>query len=214
MKNLLHYPYKYEESYVCIHDGVFFIPLHTKVLPPVELPKWNTPIHVEYCSGNGEWICDKAKGAPHITWIAIEKRFDRVQKIHKRMKREGLENLFIVFGEAEVVTEHYFQNKWIDEVFINFPDPWPKRKHAKYRLIKNEFLDQMERVVKGNVTFVTDDHDYKEEVRSTFLSHTSYESTYFDTNLEGYGSSYFEQLWLSKGKTIYYQKYAIRNHSA
>lgn len=209
----LKYPYTFQERRVMVVDNVLFLPPKLTCYQTIEWPT-NAPFCVELCSGNGEWICRRASEQKECFWVAVEKRFDRVQKIYKRAKREGLSNLFIVFGEAELAASLYFPEKSVDALFINFPDPWPKRRHAKFRLIKKEFLDNLRRILKGPITFVTDDVVYKEEVKKIFLDHPAYVFEGESTELEGYGRSYFEELWKQKGKTIFYQRYANISRTA
>ena len=67
-------------------------------------------------------------------------------------------------------TQRFFPSNSVEEVFINFPDPWPKKKHAKYGLVKPEFLDELHRILKrgGTVALVTDDPAYSKETIDTF----------------------------------------------
>ncbi|MEI6242091.1 MAG: tRNA (guanosine(46)-N7)-methyltransferase TrmB [Chlamydiota bacterium] len=169
------------------------------------------PIVVEYCSGNGEWIVNRAKLFPEYNWIAVEKRIDRVKKIWKKGK--NLPNLFIVLAEADTFNRYYVPDGLISEAYINFPDPWPKKKHAKHRIIQEDFLMELSRVMqKGSkVLFVTDDKDSVGRVSETFLSLPMWESCfpdpYFVTEWSNYGSSYFDSLWRLNGRTIHYMQF-------
>lgn len=175
------------------------------------------PAAIEYCSGNGQWIIEKAKQNPQVNWIAVEKRLDRVRKIWAKMHNDGLGNLFVVFSEAETFTKYYLKEEQISFVFINFPDPWPKQKHAKHRLIQKDFLSDLAKVLNrsGEITLVTDDEKYKDQMIKTFQNaepfHSLYPSPFYQTKLETYGSSFFENLWKSKGRNIFYLKYIYEN---
>lgn len=174
-------------------------------------------VAIEYCSGNGQWILEKAKQYPHLNWIAVEKRFDRVRKIWAKMHNDRLDNLFVVFSEAETFTKYYLKEEQVSFVFINFPDPWPKQKHAKHRLIQKEFLLDLSKVLNrsSEVTLVTDDEIYKDRMIKTFEAvesfHSFYPFPFYETKLETYGSSFFENLWKSKGRNIFYLKYIYGN---
>ncbi|MGH2612303.1 MAG: tRNA (guanosine(46)-N7)-methyltransferase TrmB, partial [Rhabdochlamydiaceae bacterium] len=127
----LKFPYTWEERRPEIRDGVFFIPDYYDQHKKWELPGWevifgNTnPVVIEYCSGNGTWIAEKARDKSK-NWIAVEWRFDRVQKIWSKMKNKKLDNMFIVCGDAQIFIREYLKDKSIDGVYVNFPDPWPK----------------------------------------------------------------------------------------
>jgi tRNA (guanine-N7-)-methyltransferase len=213
------YPHAWCDRKVAIHDRVLFIPSYWDQYESYSFPGWNDkeifenqgPIHVEYCSGNGEWICEKAKAFPDICWVAVDKRFDRVRKIWLRMKKWGLKNLFIVFGEAELATRLYFPNHSIHECYINFPDPWPKTKHAKHRLISSEFVSEIKRTLlpEGQITLATDDPETSTRMIHHFSSdfRSVYENPYYIHDLAGYGDSFFESMWRQKGKKIHYHRF-------
>lgn len=171
------------------------------------------PVKIEFCSGNGQWIGEKAKLHPEILWVAVEKQFDRARKIWARRFREGLDNLFVVCGLAEPFIRHYVPEDSVDEIFVNFPDPWPKLRHAKHRLIQKSFMNDLSRIVRkgGKATFVTDDSIYRDQMRKEILESKKWESEFsnphYITQWPEYGDSWFYDFWLSKGKEIFYQRY-------
>jgi len=200
LDRLLYIPGFYEK-----HEGWDILPWsHEKVFGQ------NNPVVIEYCSGNGEWICERAEQNPHLNWVAVEKRFDRSRKIWARLHRRNLSNLYIICGEASVATEYYMPKNSFSEIFINFPDPWPKPRHAKNRLITVEFLKKMAlaSLEDAKVTFVTDDPPYAGQIlqelsQSPFWSPVL-EAPHYANDLPNYGKSFFADLWKQKGRTIHY----------
>ncbi len=205
-----------------IHDRILCIP---KVVEEnYSFPGWHHPdffgndheIHIEYCSGNGGWIASKAAAETKKNWVAVEMKFARTRKIWSKIKNLELSNLFIIHGEGYRATVNYFPSASVHKVYINFPDPWPKRYHAKNRIIQQEFVDEMARILipKGTVTFVTDDPNYSEWSIKLFNQSKSfvnlYPSPFYISDWNDYGSSYFDNLWREKGKTIRYHHF-IRN---
>ncbi len=170
-------------------------------------------IHVEYCSGNGQWICEKAAQYPQFYWVAVEKKFDRVRKIWSKMRNGLLNNVLIICGEGLSATQSYIEDAVLDHVYINFPDPWPKNKHAKFRLIQHNFTKELNRVLKlnGEVTFVTDDLKYSKQTIETFLEEPHFSSQiqepFFTSLLGDYGASYFRSLWEEKKRSFYFSKF-------
>ncbi len=140
-------------------------------------------------------------------------KFERVRKIWSKIKNLGLNNLFVICGEGLTITSRYFSNESIDKVFVNFPDPWPKKRHAKHRIIQSPFTQEINRILreKGELTVVTDDPTYSEQICDVLQNSPNYQAVhphpYFSTELEGYGTSFFDQLWREKGKTIRYHQY-------
>lgn len=213
------WPYTYETRRIVIHDGVLFLPDLLGREVQFDFPAWIEifgnlhPIAIEYCSGNGAWIVEKALENPQVNFVAVEKKFDRVRKIHSRMKRMGVKNLFIVYGEGLHFTREYVKAGTVGEVYINFPDPWPKRRHWDNRIMQGAFLLEMQRILQegGQLTFVTDDVPYSEAVLKEMRKHPDlkplFPAPFYVHALEGYGSSYFEELWRSKGLQIRYHRF-------
>lgn len=206
---------------VLIHDRVWCVPLIVNDADQFVFPGWehndlfgnDRPIHVEYCSGNGEWIADKAEQHPEINWLAVEKKFPRVRKIWSKLKNRKLDNLVVLSGEGFSATRSFFPAGSISHVYVNFPDPWPKRRHAGNRLIRPEFMKEIERilVVQGGITLVTDDQDYSTLSIKVMMDNPSFRSCfpepYFTDNPCNYGSSYFEKLWRLDGRTIRFHQF-------
>jgi tRNA (guanine-N7-)-methyltransferase len=165
------------------------------------------PIALELCSGNGEWIVEKAKGDSTVNWLAVEKKYTRVNRTWRRIYREKVENVAVVQGDARILIRHYIPKESISNIFVNFPDPWPKGRHAKHRLMQSPFLKDLGAVgCKGALlTCITDDLTYacqmKEQVLCSGVWHICPLDAKFD--LQDYGSSYFGRLWQSKGRTLY-----------
>jgi tRNA (guanine-N7-)-methyltransferase len=211
-------PFKWEQRQIIIQDRVWYVPdQHLSEIPFV-FPGWTSeltfsqekPIYLEYCSGNGAWIASKAVEQSQYNWVGVEKKFDRTRKIWSKIKKLELNNLLTICGEGYRVTHQFFANESIDAVFINFPDPWPKKRHAKHRIVQPHFVQEVHRILKKDklFTLVTDDEDYSRIMIDVIHRNQGFksifESPYFVTTYPDYGSSYFEDLWREKGKTIHY----------
>ena len=218
----LRIPFTWENRHPILLDRYLYIPgcfeRHEEWnrIPWEDLFGNQHPMVVEYCSGNGQWICDLAKNNPNRNWIAVEKRFDRSRKIWLRLHRENISNLIVVCGEAVTFTRHYLPPKSVAEIFVNFPDPWPKLRHAKHRLIRKEFIELVETVLEsqGKATFTTDDRPYVDQMLEVVFSHPrwkpSYPEPYFTTEIPNFGSSYFCDLWKKKGRTIHHLQFEVK----
>jgi tRNA (guanine-N7-)-methyltransferase len=216
--NYLRIPFVWADRRPVLLDRLLYIPGFYENHHEWERIDWSdkrlfnqsNPVMIEYCSGNGEWICDRAEQNPELNWVAVEKRFDRSRKIWSRMHRKNLSNLYIICGEAKIATQYYLPKKSISKVFINFPDPWPKPRHAKNRLITADFLQAMKEVTqdKCQATFVTDDPVYLNQILDEIKLSESWthllESPHYTLNFPNYGKSFFGDLWTQKGRVIHY----------
>ncbi len=213
-------PFVWNERRILIEDRVLYVPALCDTSGFV-FPGWDdtrifgntNPVHIEYCSGNGDWIAGKALANPDINWVAVEQKFPRTRKIWAKVKKHNLSNLFIVCGEGHITTKLYFPCNSVKVVYINFPDPWPKTRHAKNRIIQSDFMSEISRIMetKGHFVFVTDDASYSEWTTKIVLREpdfvASYPDPFYTTDESDYGYSYFGQLWRQKGKTIRHHKF-------
>lgn len=220
-------PFARNEQRIVIHDRMWYVPklkgheqknrsndFHFPGWESAEFFENKNPVYVEYCSGNGSWIASKAVEYPNINWIAVEQKFYRARKIWSKIKNLNLKNLLVICGEGHWVTSQYFPSASISQVFINFPDPWPKSRHAKHRIVQTDFVEETYRILQpsGIFTLVTDDAPYSEWMIEIIGKMTSFESCYPDpfyvTDQSAYGSSYFDQLWREKGRIIRYLQFS------
>lgn len=213
-------PFSFSESRVLLQDRVLFVPSRIDYTS-FKMPDWEEesvfgnrqPVKIEFCSGNGDWINQRALQDKESNWVAIEKRFDRSRRIWSKSRNLSLPNLFLIWGEALTVCVHYLKASSVDEIFINFPDPWPKHRHAKNRLIDEIFVEQLHRILKpgGALTLVTDDENYAHQMLQKLKKNEGfkpfYPSPFYANEYPSYGTSYFDQLWRSRGKAIYFLKF-------
>ena len=210
------YPFSWEERRPVLKEQVFFVPNYYEEHLGSIFPSWShedlfgndRPVYIEYCSGNGEWIIKKAQENPNSNWVAVEKKFERVRKIHSKKRTMGVNNLVIIAGEALTFTKEYLQESSADSIFINFPDPWPKQRHAKYRLLQETFISHLKRITreKGKINIVTDSEPYVNQIITEFAKVDGLMKS-ICSEADSYGTSYFDRLWRSKGLAIHYLEY-------
>jgi tRNA (guanine-N7-)-methyltransferase len=170
-------------------------------------------IEVEYCSGNGAWIVEKALSYPDRNWVAVEIQFERARKIWSKIHNLNLKNLLVVCGEASTFTRHYIPKGSVGAVYVNFPDPWPKARHAKKRLLQEPFFTEISAaLVPGAIaTIVTDHADYTRQIVASMQRSPLWEpclpAPHYMTGYEEYGTSYFGALWREQGIPVHYMQY-------
>lgn len=113
----------------------------------------------EFGSGSGEHLLYLAKLNPSSAVIGFELRFKRVVKTIEKAKKANLENVFVICGYAQNVSEMLIANS-VSEIYLNFPDPWEKK--VKNRLLNKDFLLTLSSILvqHGSFNFKTDHRDY------------------------------------------------------
>ena len=112
---------------------------------------------VEVGCGKGKFTAETAAANPDVLLIAVERCREAMVVAMEKAKAMGLNNVFYIDMDVEKI-EEIFAGEEIDRLFINFPDPWPRKKNAKRRLTHRGFLDKYCRVVRngGEIHFKTD----------------------------------------------------------
>ena len=116
-----------------------------------------TALWVEVGCGKGKFTAETAEANPNVLLIAVERCREAMVVAMEKAQSMGLTNVFYIDMDVEKI-EEIFAKEEIDRLFINFPDPWPRKKNAKRRLTHRGFLDKYCRVVRtgGEFHFKTD----------------------------------------------------------
>lgn len=130
--------------------------------PTVRRGKWhelsqNRPIFLEIGCGKGTFICETARRHPENFYIAVEKVRDVLVMAIEKVKEAGLTNVVFSDADAEKLTD-IFADGELCGLYLNFSDPWPKKRHASRRLTHSSFLKLYRKVLApdGKVFFKTD----------------------------------------------------------
>lgn len=170
----------------------------------------NTPIDLEIGTGNGTHFAQLTEKFPDRRFVGLELKFKTLVQSIRRSLRAGCVNGRMARFRAEDVKE-LFAPEEINNVYIHFPDPWPKKRHYKNRLIQTTFLNDLYSVMKPGsfVEFKTDHQHYfqwaleyfeKGPFSIEFITEDLHNSARKDQNFV----THFESLFLQKGQPIYY----------
>ena len=112
---------------------------------------------VEVGCGKGKFTAETAQANPDVLLIAVERCREAMVVAMEKAKGMGLKNVFFIDMDVAKI-EEIFDGGEMDRLFINFPDPWPRKKNAKRRLTHRGFLDKYCRTVRegGEIHFKTD----------------------------------------------------------
>ena len=115
------------------------------------------PIYIEIGSGMGQFITTLAAQYPEINFVSMEREKSVMYKVLDKTKEMGLKNLKMICNDAIELNE-YFKDKEISRIYLNFSDPWPKKRHAKRRLTYHTYLTLYKQILKddGEIHFKTD----------------------------------------------------------
>lgn len=176
--------------------------------------KWGvtseTPLDLEIGTGNGFHFAHYAQVNPERKLVGIEIKYKPMVQALKRARANNSTNIKIVRGDANNLKEIFSENE-INKIIIHHPDPWPKRKQQKNRIIQKSFLENLYEIMKpgGFLDFKTDHAGYfvwatRKFIESPFklVSYTEdlHNSLWASENY----ITHFEKMYIAKGQPIYF----------
>ncbi|MBU0278530.1 tRNA (guanosine(46)-N7)-methyltransferase TrmB [Gemella sp. zg-1178] len=172
--------------------------------------KNNSPIHLEVGTGKGKFIFNLAKKFPEINFIALETQPTVLSFLLDKIEEEEISNLRLLLADANNLTE-YFGKEEIDKLYLNFSDPWPKKRHEKRRLTFKTFLTQYSEILnkEKRIAQKTDNMNLFEY---SLFSYSNFGFTIDKISLDLTNSKYesdnvhteYEDKFITKGNKIYY----------
>ena len=128
------------------------------------------PLEVELGCGDASFLVNYAQLQPERNFIGVERLLGRIRKLDRKGRRAGLTNLRGVRIESAYFLEYLVPARAVAALHIYFPDPWPKRKHWKNRLVNDRFPDVARQALapRGTVYLRTDDADYFGQMTGVF----------------------------------------------
>ena len=130
--------------------------------------KNNNPIHLEIGMGKGQFLINMALNNPNINFIGIEK-FDSVMvRTLEKMANYELNNIKVIKIDASDILDVFDDE--ISKIYLNFSDPWPKRRHAKKRLTSEVFLKKYEQLGNLDIEQKTDNRKLFEYSLQSFVN--------------------------------------------
>lgn len=164
------------------------------------------PIHLEIGMGKGNFIIEMAKRNPDINFIGLEKFDSVLVKAVEKLESIELDNLKLIWYDAATIDNLF--DKEIDTLYLNFSDPWPKKRHAKRRLTHESFLEKYDKIFKNtnNIIMKTDNRKLFEYSVKSF---TDYGYKIEDISLDLHSDEVdiveteYEKKFTKKGNVIY-----------
>ncbi|NIP99047.1 MAG: tRNA (guanosine(46)-N7)-methyltransferase TrmB [Nitrospinaceae bacterium] len=193
---------------------------HPSFLDLEERPDWpglfqnRNPLKLEIGFGNGNFLMEMAIREPQSNFIGLEFYHKGIRKLITRADRLHLKNIRVIYGNASEKVPLLFEEEELSEIYINFPDPWPKKRHHKRRLIKASFVETLAGKLApgGKLRIATDFEAYAREILDLLEAENRFanchEKAGFAHERPEIPKTKYEQNFLNAGKVIYYMDYS------
>jgi len=183
-----------------------WVPAHYfRRLAKEELLREGRPLEIDLGCGDGSFLLGMAQHFPERDFLGVERLLGRVRKVCRKIRRQELDNARVLRLDSKYTVEWLLPENAISRIHLLCPDPWPKARHHRRRLIQPEFLEAIRHVLQpgGEFLFMTDHPEYYEwsaEIIDTFhgLERLPWQDGDFF-----YPKTDFQQLWESEGKEMF-----------
>lgn len=167
-------------------------------------------LDLEIGIGNGSFLVPFAKDHSQRNIVGIEIEGGYVKKADQKLLKQDISNARLLIGDAKFLTWKLFADESIEDIYINYPDPWFKKRHKKRRLINPISLRMLALKMRSVLTIATDDEEYRDwvvsSINETCCFETEFPNTYV-TELADYYSTKYEKKWKDQGKPVFYMKF-------
>lgn len=187
--------------------------LGTELLNLAAVFNRQAPRILEIGFGNGESLIAQAQTTPETDFLGIEVYRPGIGHLLLRLESAQLENVRVIRGDALEILQHYVPNQSMNGVQIFFPDPWPKKRHHKRRLIQPPFIECLWHRLKpeGRLHLATDWQDYAEQMIAVINQHSGFhrltEAEHFTDGSRERPLTKFEQRGRQQGRRIWELKF-------
>lgn len=163
--------------------------------------------------GRAELLLELAEQNPGRTYLGVEVSRKRVLKAGKRAERRELRNVFMIHAPAEYVLERVLPAGVAEECWVNCPDPWPKKRHWRRRLVQAPLVDLLARaLMPGALLHIATDHEgYRDWIAEVMAKQDAFVNLHAPAPFVGTRparrETAYEAEWRAEGRTMAYFDY-------
>lgn len=171
--------------------------------------KEDQPLEIDLGCGDGTFLVEMAQHHPERNFLGVERLLGRVRGVCRRIGELGLDNARVLRLESAYTVEWLLEKGSVSRLHLLCPDPWPKARHHKRRLVQQQFLTSLHGLLEdgGEFLFKTDHPGYHEWVREEMDAFGKFQPLPWpDEHEHGsffYPKTDFQKLWESQGKSIH-----------
>lgn len=177
----------------------YFVPLRRE-----EICAEDVSLELDLGCGDGSFLLDLAEKYPDRHFVGVERLMGRVRKVCRKARQRGLENVEVLRLETLYTMQWLMPESSVDRVHVLCPDPWPKAKHHKRRIMQAPFFEAVCRVLKpeGEFLFMTDDEPYYEWAIEHTEAFDGLKRLPWEEDDFFYPKTDFQQQWEAEGKSM------------
>ena len=201
---------------LAVEDMMIEPPAEGRIVDPMAWFESPGPLEIEIGCGKGGFLLNRARAHPHIRMLGIEWANKYYRFCADRMARWGVRNVRVMRTDAKFFVVHHLPPGCVSVLHLYHPDPWPKKRHHKRRLVQVDFAEAAVRtLVSGGKWFIQSDHEeYFQQIQSVLGACSELEEVSWDEDktLPGpdWAGTNFEIKYAREGRTIHRIAYRRR----
>jgi tRNA (guanine-N7-)-methyltransferase len=175
----------------------------------------SNPLDLEIGIGNGSFLVPFAKDHPARNVVGVEIEGQYLRKADGKLTRQNVTNAKLLIGDAKLLVWKLFADESVEDIYINYPDPWFKKRHLKRRVINPVSLRLFAQKMRSVLTIATDDEAYRDFVIDCIQGMNCFENlfpNFFVNMLDDYYPTKYERKWKEQGKPVFYLKFRKVKH--
>ncbi|MBX7245877.1 MAG: tRNA (guanosine(46)-N7)-methyltransferase TrmB [Candidatus Sumerlaeaceae bacterium] len=171
----------------------------------------NAPTELEIGAGRCDFLLGYAPTKPGVNFIGLERKVVILRRAVNKLRRTDISNIVLIAAEARHTLESYFPPASLQAVHIYFPDPWPKKKHLRRRIIDSAMPARLARIIAPNgfLHLRTDHENYFRAMEEVMSGTTDFQPISPPPDLVAVKTA-FEAAFLREGKPIYHASFQRR----
>jgi tRNA (guanine-N7-)-methyltransferase len=185
-------------------QGEFVPPHYFRRLDASELLCHERPLEVDLGCGDGSFLVEMARHHPERDFLGVERLLGRARKVCRKLTRQGLTNARVLRLESRYTVEWLLPEAAVSRIHLLCPDPWPKIRHHRRRIVQMDFLESVWRGLRpgGEFLFMTDHDDYFTWAGDMVDAFGRFERLEWTGDTFFYPKTDFQMLWESEGKSL------------
>ncbi|MFZ9937723.1 MAG: tRNA (guanosine(46)-N7)-methyltransferase TrmB [Luteolibacter sp.] len=182
------------------------VPAHYfRELDRTEILRSGRPLEVDLGCGDGSFLIGMAQHYPERDFLGVERLLGRVRKVCRKITRSQLDNARVLRLESRYTIEWLLPENSVSRLHLLCPDPWPKVRHHRRRLVQADFLTAVRRVLApgGEFLFMTDHEEYFLWAEEKTAGFGGFERLAWEEDTFFYAKTDFQLQWEAEGKTMW-----------